>query len=120
MPLVARDVYGMTEIGLGFLLATFAGGALVGSLLIATALRAVQGERLMLSCFIGFHAVMIWFALNEDPSPRVRLAGSDGSALQLRYGPNVFGLAHRDTRGVSCPGHGIAAARGDWAFLWAC
>lgn len=78
LPLVARDVYGMTEIGLGFLLATFAGGALVGSLLIATALRAVQGERLMLSCFIGFHAVMIWFALNEDPSLGFGLLAATG------------------------------------------
>ena len=68
LPLVARDVYGMTEIGLGFLVATFASGALAGSLLIATALRAVRGERLMLSCVVGWHAIMVWFALNEDPS----------------------------------------------------
>jgi predicted MFS family arabinose efflux permease len=68
LPLVARDVYGMTEIGLGFLLAAFASGALVGSVLIATMLRAVRGEKLMLSCFFGMHAVMVWFALNEQPN----------------------------------------------------
>lgn len=68
LPLVARDVYGMDEIGLGFLLATFASGALAGSLLIATGLREMRGEQLMLSCFIGLHAVMVWFALNEHPS----------------------------------------------------
>ena len=67
LPLVARDIYGMAEVGLGFLVATFAGGALVGSLLIATVMRAVRGERLMLSCVVVWHAIMVWFALNEHP-----------------------------------------------------
>lgn len=67
LPLVARDVYGMTEIGLGFLLATFAAGALVGSLLLATLFRTVRGERLMLNCFLGLHAVMVGFSLSTDP-----------------------------------------------------
>lgn len=78
LPLMARDVYGMSEIGLGFLVATFAGGALVGSLVIATVMRTIRGEQLMLTSVVVWHVLMVAFALNTQPGIGVGLLAGIG------------------------------------------
>ena len=55
---VARDIYGLGQSGLGWLIASFAGGALLGSIVLST-----HGSRIMAarSMIVG---ALLWFALN--------------------------------------------------------
>lgn len=55
---VAKDIYGLGQSGLGWLIACFAGGALVGSIAISTHGARIRPARTMLVCAIA------WFALN--------------------------------------------------------
>ncbi|CAH0313270.1 hypothetical protein ROS9278_05027 [Roseomonas sp. CECT 9278] len=57
LPYVARDVYGISETGLGSLVASFAAGALVGSIILSA-----QGGRLPPARTLLFGST-IWFAL---------------------------------------------------------
>lgn len=55
---VAKDVYGIDQRGLGWLIASFAGGALSGSILLSTHSAWVRPARTMLA------ATVLWFALD--------------------------------------------------------
>src|SRR5262245_37857251 len=55
---VAKDVYGLGQTGLGWLIACFAGGALTGSIAISTHGTYIRPARTMLVCGA------LWFALN--------------------------------------------------------
>jgi Na+/melibiose symporter-like transporter len=55
---VAKNIYGIDQTGLGWLIASFAAGALLGSILISTNGRRIQPARTMLA------AAVVWFALN--------------------------------------------------------
>jgi predicted MFS family arabinose efflux permease len=67
LPLVARDTYGLGADGLGFMVAAYACGALIGSVLTATTLRNFRPERLALAFLLIWHALMIGFALVTEP-----------------------------------------------------
>jgi MFS family permease len=62
LPLVAKDVYGLGSTGLGFMVAAYASGALLGSLVTATLLRGLRPERVMLTACIIWHLLMACFA----------------------------------------------------------
>jgi predicted MFS family arabinose efflux permease len=68
LPVVARDVYDFDETGLGTMVAIFAGGALVGSLLIAAFMRARRPEPVMVASVMVWHALIVVFALAEAPA----------------------------------------------------
>ena len=55
---VARDIYGMDQTGLGWLIACFAGGALTGSILVSMYGAHIRPARTMIVCTI------VWLALN--------------------------------------------------------
>jgi predicted MFS family arabinose efflux permease len=55
---VAKDVYGLGQTGLGWLIACFAGGALAGSIVISTHGAHIRPARTMLAAAVG------WFGLN--------------------------------------------------------
>ena len=55
---VAKDVYGLGQTGLGWLIACFAGGALTGSIAISTHGAHIRPARTMLVC------AALWFSLN--------------------------------------------------------
>jgi len=55
---VAKDIYGLGQTGLGWLIACFAGGALTGSVAISMHGPRIRAGRTMLACAIA------WFALN--------------------------------------------------------
>jgi predicted MFS family arabinose efflux permease len=61
----ARNVLGGDEILLGYLLASFASGSLIGSLVIMTQRIRLRPERLMLVCAVIWHLFLVWFA-NAD------------------------------------------------------
>jgi predicted MFS family arabinose efflux permease len=55
---VAKDVYGMDQTGLGWLIASFAGGALTGSILVSLYGAHVRPARTMIAC------TLVWLSLN--------------------------------------------------------
>jgi predicted MFS family arabinose efflux permease len=55
---VAKDVYGMDQTGLGWLIASFAGGALTGSILVSLYGAHVRPARTMIAC------MLVWLSLN--------------------------------------------------------
>ena len=55
---VAKDIYGLDQTGLGWLISSFALGALIGSLLLSTLGARVRAARTMVA------AAILWFALN--------------------------------------------------------
>lgn len=55
---VAKNIYGLDQTGLGWLLASFAGGALLGSILVSMYGARIQPARTMIA------AALVWFALN--------------------------------------------------------
>lgn len=55
---VAKDVYGMDQTGLGWLIASFAGGALTGSILVSLYGAHIRPARTMIAC------TLVWLSLN--------------------------------------------------------
>ncbi|MCG7359740.1 MFS transporter [Roseomonas sp. ACRSG] len=61
LPYVARDVYGTTQAGLGYLVAAVAGGGILGSLMLSRMGRAAQPARMMLVFSVVWHGLVILF-----------------------------------------------------------
>jgi hypothetical protein len=66
LPYVAKNIYGIDQTGLGYLVASFASGALLGS--IALSLRGTaRPARLMIAAALGWYTMLLLFA--QMPSP---------------------------------------------------
>jgi MFS family permease len=61
LPYVARDIYGTSQTGLGFLSASFAVGSLVGSILLS-AIGSIRAARLMVGATVMWYAALLVFA----------------------------------------------------------
>lgn len=61
LPYVARDVYGTTQAGLGYLVAAVAGGGIVAALILSRMGRAAQPARMMLVFSLAWHGLLILF-----------------------------------------------------------
>ena len=55
---VAKDIYGMDQTGLGWLIASFAGGALTGSILVSLYGAHIRPARTMIVC------ALVWMSCN--------------------------------------------------------
>ncbi len=64
---VAKDIYGLDQTGLGWLIACFSGGALLGSIAISTHGGRIRPARSMLACTIGWFALNLLFSWIRDP-----------------------------------------------------
>jgi predicted MFS family arabinose efflux permease len=71
MPYVARDVYHVDQTWLGYLVASFAVGALIGSLLLSHVSSATRLTRLMMTCASLWYVTLVIFA--QMPSPLLAL-----------------------------------------------
>lgn len=61
MPYVAREVYHVDQTGLGTLSASFAFGALVGSIAISFIGRALLPARMTMVCALLWYVLLLWF-----------------------------------------------------------
>jgi predicted MFS family arabinose efflux permease len=78
MPYVARDVYHVDQAWLGYLVASFAVGALIGSLLLSHVSSATRLTRLMMTCSSLWYVMLVIFAQMPTPTlalPSLILAG---------------------------------------------
>jgi MFS family permease len=68
LPYVARDVYGTTQAGLGYLVAAVAAGGILASLIVSRMGRAAQPARMMLIFSVVWHGLIILFGqINSLP-----------------------------------------------------
>lgn len=87
LPYVAREVYGIDRSGLGYLIASFAGGGLLGSIVVislGTALRPARS--MLLSCIVWFPLLMV-FAQLKDAMSGMALMGLAGFAQSFAMVP---------------------------------
>jgi predicted MFS family arabinose efflux permease len=66
---VAKDVYGMDQTGLGWLIASFAGGALVGSILVSLYGAHIRPARTMIVCALVWMSCNLVFSWLTTPLP---------------------------------------------------
>jgi predicted MFS family arabinose efflux permease len=62
LPYVAKNVYGIDQTGLGMLTASFAVGALLGSIILAALRNAISSGRVMIASCASWHVCLIVFA----------------------------------------------------------
>src|ERR1043166_790126 len=62
LPHVAKNIYGTDETGLGYLAASFAAGALVGSIVLMLAGRRMRLARVMIISSAGWYVMLLMFA----------------------------------------------------------
>lgn len=78
LPYVARDVYGIDRTGLGYLVASFAGGALIGSLALGVwGVRLRPGRTMVVACLLWF-ALLLVFSRLEDAAAGMALLALAG------------------------------------------
>jgi predicted MFS family arabinose efflux permease len=63
LPYVAHEIYRIDQHGLGFLIASFATGSLLGSLLLIVGGRSIRPARMMLIAIASWYAMLLVFAL---------------------------------------------------------
>ena len=74
LPYVARDVYHIDQTGLGTLVASFALGSLIGSILVSLAGRVLRPARMMVVFALAWYALLLVFAHMPGPgSGRIAL-----------------------------------------------
>lgn len=89
LPFVARDVYGIDRTGLGFLSASFAAGALLGSLLVGIVGTRVQAGRAMILGALVWYALLLVFARTESLALGMTLLALAGFMQSLSLSPLV-------------------------------
>jgi predicted MFS family arabinose efflux permease len=78
MPYVAKNVYALDQTGLGFLVASFAAGALIGSIMLSNVSGVIRLTRLMVVATFLWYAMLLAFAQTKSASygiPCLILAG---------------------------------------------
>jgi Na+/melibiose symporter-like transporter len=68
LPYVAKEIYHIDQTGLGYLVASFAAGALVGSVAISVHGKVIRPARTMIVSAIVWYAMLLVFAHVQTPS----------------------------------------------------
>ncbi len=82
LPYVAREIYAVDETGLGYLVASFAGGALLGSA-VAGVRRKIAPARTMISSSLGWFVCLLAFAQMQTVWSGAALLALAGFAQSL-------------------------------------
>jgi predicted MFS family arabinose efflux permease len=101
LPYVAREIYAVNETGLGYLVASFAGGALLGS--VATSIRhGIAPARTMIVSSLGWFAFLLAFAQMQtlwSGAAMLALAGFAQSLSMVTLAVVLLGVAGGKFRG---------------------
>ena len=99
MPYIAREIYHIDQHGLGFLLASFATGSLVGSVALIGAGRVIRPARMMLISIGLWYALLVVFVLFADAGTATPVLALAGLAQSLGMVPmSVILLRTSDDR----------------------
>ena len=87
LPYVAKEIYGTDQTGLGYLVAGFAGGALVGSIVLLRFGHAVRPARMMVTGCAGWYVLTLLFAQMQGLAGGILLLVLAGFAQSLGMVP---------------------------------
>jgi predicted MFS family arabinose efflux permease len=87
MPYVAREIYGTDQRGLGYLVAGFASGALVGSLILSRYGSVIRAGRTMLIATVLWFVLLLVFAWMESAATGLAVLVITGFAQSLSMVP---------------------------------
>jgi predicted MFS family arabinose efflux permease len=101
LPYVAREIYGVDERGLGFLVASFASGALVGSVAVTVGRRIAPARTMILSTLAWFVCVLAFAQMRTAWSGAAMLAlgGFAQSLSMVTLAVVLLGIAGGKFRG---------------------
>ena len=102
LPVLARDVFGVDQNGLALLVATTAGGALVGSMAVAGLGRVARPERLMVAAIVVWYVLLLAIARVGTMGlvlPLLGLIGAATSAAMITGMVVLLGTTAREFRG---------------------
>ena len=68
LPYVAKEIYAIDQAGLGYLVASFAVGGLVGSLAVSMNGRVIRPARTMIVSAVAWYTMLFVFAQMQEPS----------------------------------------------------
>jgi len=94
LPYVARDIYHMNQTGLGTLVASFAAGALLGSLSVSYFGKRIRPGRVMLVASAVWHGLLLVFIAMPDPTAGRATLVLAGFAQSLSMVPLAVMLLH--------------------------
>ena len=83
LPVVARNVYQHDENGLALMVAVFAVGALVGSLLMASVVNSRRPERFMMITMVIWYVLLILFAQTDSNALGLPLLALIGASISF-------------------------------------
>lgn len=83
LPVVARDVYGHDENGLAQMVAVFAIGALVGSMVMAAVVSSRRPERFMMLTMVAWYLLLIVFAQTDSNAVGLPLLALIGASISF-------------------------------------
>ena len=101
LPYVAREVYAVNETGLGYLVASFAGGALLGSVAVSVR-RGIAPARTMMLSTLGWFVCLLAFAQMRtmwSGAAMLALAGFAQSLSMVTLAVVLLEIAGRKFRG---------------------
>lgn len=94
LPYVARDIYHIDETGLGTLIASFAAGALAGSIIVSSAGRRLPPARTMIIFALAWYAMLLIFVQMTDVISGRFMLMTAGFAQSLSMVPMAAMLLH--------------------------
>jgi predicted MFS family arabinose efflux permease len=94
LPYIAREVYHIGQTGLGTLVASFAIGALLGSLLVSFAGRRLRPARMMIVFVIAWYLLLLVFVRMADATSGRLMLVLAGVAQSLSMVPMAVMLLH--------------------------
>jgi predicted MFS family arabinose efflux permease len=102
MPYAAKNVYGLDQTGLGFMVASFAGGSLIGSIVLSNLNGGTRLTRLMIVASGIWYLLLLGFAQVPAPFygvPYLILAGIAQSLSMVSLQINLLRAAGEKFRG---------------------
>jgi predicted MFS family arabinose efflux permease len=94
LPYVARDVYHIDQTGLGWLIASFAFGSLLGSIAVSMGSRSVRPARMMIVFALAWYAMLLVFSNMLTPASGSLVLVLAGFAQNLSLVPMAVMLLH--------------------------
>jgi predicted MFS family arabinose efflux permease len=99
LPYVAREIFRIDQQGLGFLIASFAFGSLVGSIALSVGGRSIRPARMMIVSVVVWYGLLLAFTAFANPDTAMALLVAAGFAQSLGMVPmSVILLRTSDER----------------------
>lgn len=99
MPYIAREVFQLDQRGLGWLVASFAGGALAGSVLMGAVGGRLRPGRTMLAACVLWYGCLFGFVATRHPALAMGLLAAAGAAQSVSMlALSMLLLRHSDQR----------------------